>query len=318
MRYRAHYIFNRSEFCMDTLSDVLSLLKPQSYAAAGFDLGGDWAIQFPAHDGIKGYAIASGHGWLAVQGEPPVFGSAGDCFLLPRGLPFRVARDLSLTPMAAEDLYAMTPEGGLTTHMGGGNCSGVVANFYLTGPDADILLEMLPPIIHVRNDSDKAVLRWSVERMMAELRDPQPGSVLILQQLATMMLVQALRLHIAEKTTGVGWLFALGDKRMAAAIGAMHADPARRWSLQSLAEEAGMSRTIFAVKFKAMVGVSAMDYLTRWRMRLAGDRLINGRETLATIGLSLGYESESAFSAAFKRTMGCSPRQYGRSEPQKV
>jgi AraC-like DNA-binding protein len=113
---------------------------------------------------------------------------------------------------------------------------------------------------------------------------------------------------------GVGWLFALADRQMAAAIGAMHEEPAHHWTLQTLAERAGMSRSSFALKFKATVGVSPMDYLTRWRMLLAADRLANGSEPVSAIALSLGYESESAFSTAFKRTMGRSPRQYGRGQ----
>ena len=172
---------------------------------------------------------------------------------------------------------------------------------------------MLPPIVHIRKESDKAAMRWSLERMMQELREPQPGGFLVAQHLAHMMLVQALRLHLAEGSRGgVGWLFALADKQMGAAINAMHDDPAHRWTLQELAERAGMSRSTFALKFKETVGASPMEYLTRWRMLLAGDRLANSSDPISVIALSLGYESESAFSTAFKRVMGCSPRQYSR------
>jgi AraC-like DNA-binding protein len=93
----------------------------------------------------------------------------------------------------------------------------------------------------------------------------------------------------------------------------MHAEPAHPWTLQDLAERAGMSRSSFALKFKETVGKSPMDYLTRWRMLLAGDRLAHSNDPVSVIALSLGYESESAFSTAFKRVMGCSPRQYSRS-----
>ena len=300
---------------MDPLSHVLSLLKPTSYAAAGFDLGGDWSIHFPPQDGIKCYAIASGTGWLAVEGvAQPVQGFAGDCFLLPGEMPFRVASDLTLTPVQAADFYAATPEGGINTYQGGGACSGIVANFTLLGPHADVLLGILPPIFHIHKEADKAVLRWSIERMMQELREPQPGGFLMAQQLATMMLVQALRVHLAEGLKGgIGWFFALADSRMAAALTAMHNNPAQRWTLQSLAEEAGMSRTVFTLKFRETVGQSPMDYLSRWRMLLAGDRLKNSRDSVSVIARSLGYESEGAFSTAFKRVMACSPRQYGRA-----
>ena len=176
-----------------------------------------------------------------------------------------------------------------------------------------MLLGSLPPIVHIRKESDKAAMRWSLERMKEELRDPQPGGSLIAQQLAYMMLIQALRLHLADGAgRGVGWLFALADKQMSAAITCMHDDPGHPWTLQKLAERVGMSRSIFALRFKETVGSTPMEYLTRWRMLLAGDRLKNSDDSISVIALSLGYESESAFGKAFKRVMGSSPKQYSR------
>jgi AraC-like DNA-binding protein len=149
--------------------------------------------------------------------------------------------------------------------------------------------------------------------MMQELRKPQPGGGLVVQHLAHTILVHALRIHLSDASkAGVGWLYALADRQMSVAIGAMHENSGHAWTLQELAALAGMSRSSFALKFKATVGVSPMDYLTRWRMLLAGDRLANSGQSVSAIALSLGYESESAFSTAFKRVMGRSPRQYSR------
>ena len=178
---------------------------------------------------------------------------------------------------------------------------------------ASILLGMLPPIVHIKKEADKLRIRWSIERMMAELREPQPGSFLVLQHLAHMLLVQALRAHLAEGLNGgIGWLFALADEQIGPAINAMHGEPAHPWTLHELAEKVGMSRSGFAAKFKETVGATPIDYLIRWRMLLAGDRLKNSGDPISIIAQSLGYESESAFSTAFKRVMGCSPRQYSR------
>jgi AraC-like DNA-binding protein len=301
---------------MDPLSDVLSLLKLRNYVSGGFEAGRDWSMSFRQHEGIKFYAVVSGECWLSVDGvHEPVHLTSGDCFLLPRGRPFRLASDLGLISVDAMTVFATAKAGGITSFNGGGDFLSVGGHFALTGDHAGVLSGVLPPIVHIRDESDKAVLRWCVDRMRQELREPQPGGFLVAQQLATMMLVQGLRLHLTEAAngqTGVGWLFALANKRMAAAIAAMHDDPARRWTLQSLAECAGMSRTVFTLKFKETVGVSPMDYLTRWRMLLAGDRLTNSNAPVSSIAQSLGYESESAFSTAFKRVMGCSPRQYSR------
>jgi AraC-like DNA-binding protein len=300
---------------MDPLSDVLSLLKPRSYVSGGFGVDGDIAIQFPKHQGIKCYAMLAGQCWLSVEGVPDaVLLTAGDCFLLPRGLPFCLATDLSLTPVDFNILRAAWSAAGAVSNKEGGGGYIAGGHFLLTGPHAQLLLGSLPPIVHIRKESDKTAMRWSLERMREELRDPQPGSSLIAQQLAYMMLIQALRLHLANVGSGgVGWLFALADKQMSAAITGMHDHPGQPWTLQKLAESVGMSRSIFALRFKEIVGATPMEYLTRWRMLLAGDRLKNSDDSISEIALSLGYESESAFGKAFRRVMGCSPRQYTRS-----
>ncbi len=297
---------------MDPLSDVLSLLKPRSYVSGGFEVDGDMAIQFPRHQGIKCYAVLAGQCWLSVEGVPDaVLLTAGDCFLLPRGLPFCLATDLSLTPVDFQTLLATRRAGStVSSHESGGRYI-AGGHFLLSGSHADMLLGSLPPIVHIRKESDKEAMRWSLERMREELRDPQPGGSLIAQQLAYMMLIQALRLHLADEARrGVGWLFALADKQMGTAITCMHDNPGHPWTLQKLAERAGMSRSIFVLRFKETVGATPMEYLTRWRMLLAGDRLKNSDDSISGIALSLGYESESAFGKAFKRVMGCSPRQY--------
>jgi AraC-like DNA-binding protein len=301
---------------VDALSDVLSLLQPRSYVSAGFDAGGDWSIQFRDQQNfIKCYAVISGQCWMCVDGVPdPIRLTAGDCFVLASGRPFRLASDLTLTPVDAGPIFSPARYGGVVSYNGGGDFFLVGSRFGVSGHHARILLGMLPPVVHIGKESDQAAMRWSVERMMQELREQQPGSFLVAQHLAHMMLVQALRLGQAEELSeNVGWLFALADKQLAASINAMHEDPAHRWTLGELAGRAGMSRSIFALKFKKKVGASPMDYLMRWRMLLAADKLTNSSDPISLIALSLSYESESAFSTAFKRVMGRSPRQYGRN-----
>jgi len=299
---------------MDPLSDVLSLLKPQSYSAGGFPVDGDVAIQFPKHRGIKCYAVVSGQCWLSLEGIPePILLTAGDCFLLPHGRPFSISTNLSLTPVDYRVLLEALKNGDVAAPDQGREHYIVGGHFALSGSHAEILLNSLPPVVYIRKESDKAAMRWSLERMREEVRNPQPGGSLITQQLAYMMLVQALRLHLAEGAKGsVGWLFALADKQMCAAITSIHDDPGHAWTLLELSERAGMSRSVFALRFKEMVGATPMEYLTRWRMMLAGERLKTSDDSLSMIASSLGYESESAFGKAFRRVMGCSPRQHSR------
>jgi len=299
---------------MDPLSDVLALLRPRTYSSGGFDAGGEWSIQFPRYEGIKCYAIVAGQCWLLVEDiADPVRLRKGDCFLLPTERSFCLASDLKLTPVDVKSILTLPLDGRIVSYNGGGDCSIVGGHFTLSGDHAGILLGTLPAIVHLRTEADRTELRWSLDRMNLELRAQRPGGLLVAQHLAHMMLVQAIRLHVeGGSQDGIGWLFALADKQLSAAMEAMHGDPARRWTLQMLAERAGMSRTIFASRFKEKVGSSVMEYLARWRMLLAGDKLTHSRSSISSIALELGYESESAFSKAFRRVMGCSPRQYSR------
>jgi AraC-like DNA-binding protein len=310
-------VFIRSELAyMDPLSDVLSLLKLRSHVSGGFDAGGNWAVRFSAHDGIKFHAVLQGQCWVSVDGEPePVKVTQGECFLLARGRPFRIASDMAAEAIDLQTLLPQVRDGRIVTYNGGGDFLSIGGYFTPANAQADLLLRMLPPIVHVRDEQGLSTLRWCIERMRQELREPQPGGEIVAQQLATMVLVQALRMRLAERRSdGVGWLFALADARMSVVINAMHAAPGKQWTLQTLAGQAAMSRTTFALRFKQLVGLSPMDYLTRWRMMLAADRLTHSRDSVAGIGLALGYESEKSFIAAFKRVMNCSPRQYGRGQ----
>jgi len=298
---------------MDPLSEVLALIKPELHVAGEFSVPGPIAIHFPQHQGVKCYAMLAGECWLLVESVPePVLLQAGDCFLLPRGFPFRLATDPTLKPIPYTQAFAQLRSGppaftGCTRHIAGGH-------FALSGSAAGMILDSLPPIVHIRRESDKAAMRWSLERLREELRDPQPGGSLIAQQLAYMMLIQALRLHLADHTSvRTGWLSALADKQMSVAIISIHNDPGYPWTLQTLAERVGMSRSVFALRFRESVGTTPMGYITRWRMLLAADRLQHSSDGLSSIAQSLGYQSDSAFGKAFRRVVGHSPRRYARS-----
>ena len=300
---------------MDPLSSVFSLIKIHNQWAGEFSWGPHWCLSFGAYPGIRIYAVLEGECFLSVEGvADPVHGKAGDCLLLPSGRPFTVGSDLALPSLSIE---AVTPEREVVLPMVADadvTFRGVGGYFTFDGKHGQFLTRVLPPILHVRKEGDRAVLRWILERLGQELRLRQPGGTLAMQQLATLLLVQALRVHLEGGVgLGTGWFFALADERMCAAITAMHDKPAYRWTLDSLSKAAGMSRTSFAVQFRKMVGKAPLEYLTEWRMLLASDLLANPSNSLADIAEQLGYGSESALSTAFKRTMGCSPREHSRT-----
>jgi AraC-like DNA-binding protein len=296
---------------MDPLSDVISFLQLRSYRVGGFQTGGHWSVDFDAYKAIKCYSVITGACWIAVEGaDEPKLLQGGDCVLLPHGRPFRIASDLALPADDWRRHFLDAGEGVIVKLNGGTEVMMLGSHFQLADWQANLLLGVLPPIVHLHEQTDREKLRWAFDRLRQELINLQPGGILIAQQLACMIFVQVFRLYL-DDGKGVGWLYALSDKHVGAAIAAMHRQPERRWTVAELADEVGLSRSGFAARFGQLVGDGPIEYLTRWRMLLAVRSLSRG-ESVGAVARSLGYESESAFSTAFKRVMGSTPRHHAR------
>ena len=194
----------------------------------------------------------------------------------------------------------------------GDECLQIGGFVQLDSASGGLLADVLPPLIHVRAASPQAtVLRWLLDQLVRERTAELPGASLASTQLAQLIFIQILRAHLeASGPLRAGWLRALGDKRIAPALRLMHSDPARSWQLEELAKATAMSRTTFVVRFKAVAGVPPLTYLLNWRMRLAERALRAENVPVSALALSLGYTSESAFSNAFKRIIGMSPKRY--------
>lgn len=302
---------------MDPLSEVLSLLKPRSYLAPALDAGGAWALQFPAQEGIKFDAVIRGTCWLLVEGERgPHRLEQGDGFLLASGRRFVLASDLALPRTDAATIFRAGCDG-VARFQGGGDCFLAGGRFAFSVEHADELFGSLPPVLLARAGSAEAhALLWALDLFAREIHEAHPGGSLSAEHLAHIMLIQVLRLHLgAGEGAGSGWLYALADVQLGAALSAMHAQLARPWTLGELARIAGMSRTSFSAKFKRVVGSSPIEYLTRWRMEVAGARLRNSESSVAAIANAVGYQSEAAFSTAFKRTLGHPPKAHRPIRP---
>ncbi|MFT4066339.1 MAG: AraC family transcriptional regulator [Paraburkholderia sp.] len=296
---------------MDPLSEVLSLLSTQSSVFAGLKAGGDWAIDFPAPDGIKFNAIVEGTCWLTVEDvEQPVRLEAGDCFLLSRKRAFSLRSDLALPTIHSDEIYRYAVNG--IAHCGAADAFFLIGGRFAFGEEASLLFDGLPPVAVVKSGSDQAsVLSWALQRVAHELATPSPGHSIVVQHLGHIMLVQVLRLYLAQEGNSTpSWLLAVSDPRIGAAIQAIHADPARPWTVVDLAKVAGVSRSTLALRFRQKAGLPPLEYVSRWRMQLATRSLKNNHATISSIAQKLGYDSDSAFSHAFKRIMKCSPREY--------
>ncbi len=303
---------------MDPLSDIVSLLRPHDCVAAGLDAGGDWSIRFDRHAGLKCNAVLKGDCWLSVEGVAgPMRLQAGDCVILPKGLPFLLSARIAPFGEDAEAIYAPVRHGGTAVYGGGGDFFMAGSRFLLSGPAAGMLLRTLPPVVVVRPGPQQEAVQWSLNRIAEELRDPRPGGALSIAHLSHFVLVQVMRCYLedAPPETG-GWLAAIADRHISRAVAAIHDDPARPWTVQDLASRAGLSRTSFAVRFRRIAGLTPMGYLTQWRMLFAAERLRRTEASVARIAAEVGYASESAFAVAFKRVTGHPPRRYAHaSEP---
>jgi AraC-like DNA-binding protein len=315
MLERAHYLRNSTSMIADPASEILHFTRAQTLVTGGFKAGGAWALQFPVPRSIKFFAVLKGRCWVGIDGlaEPVAFGP-GDVGLLSAPRAFVLASDLDVAPQDAMDVFGST--GKTEVALGDGTDFEHIGGHVLLDPTSGrFLADVLPPWIHIPADRpDAAVFRWLLEQLRSERLSSAFGAQLASTQLAQLLFIHVLRTHLATANTlPTGWLRALSDPRLAAALRMMHGEPGRAWGLEELAQASSMSRTSFAVRFKALAGMTPLAYLTAWRMRLAERALREGRSPVAAIGQTLGYASESAFSNAFKREIGVSPQRFRSS-----
>ncbi|QET01895.1 AraC family transcriptional regulator [Cupriavidus pauculus] len=306
----------------DPFSDILKFTHAESIVTGGFTATGPWALRFPAPEKIKFFAVVKGQCWVRIDGEQePVRFETGDVGLLAARRSFVLASDLDTPPVDAMSVFARAGNNGVHLGIGIGTGTGTgtapdfsqIGGHILLDPvSGRLLADVLPPWIHVPAASAQATaFRWLLAQLVEERANEQPGTQLASAQLAQLLFIQILRAHLRTSAPmPPGWLRALGDARLAPALRLMHDDPARTWHLEDLAKACAMSRTTFAAHFRTVAGVAPLTYLTEWRMRLAERALREDDTPVTVVAQSLGYSSDSAFSTAFKRVNGHSPRAY--------
>jgi AraC-like DNA-binding protein len=300
---------------MDPLRHIFPLLRIDPRRPARLDTGGTWALRFPGSPHVRFGAAVAGMSWLTVAGQQhPLKLESGDGYLLTRGQAYTVGSD---PDMPGEDGFALfRQQGGHVQYGSARSVSLVSGRFTFDELSSELLLQVLPPIVHLKPADDSAVvLRAAIDLLDYETREQRLGASLVTHHVAQIMLVQALRMVAAsEIARPMGWLAALADPRIGAALQLMHEQIDRRWTVHELAKVAGMSRSVFARRFKQLVGSAPLDYLLHLRMRVAGNALRSGRGNVSAVALEIGYRSESAFSTAFKRIMGAPPKDFRAAE----
>jgi AraC-like DNA-binding protein len=315
----------------DVLSDVLRAVHLTGAVFFDFELSSPWVAEAPpareiaarvmpgAQRVIEYHLIARGSCWGNAIGDEPVHLREGDLILFPQGDPhvlssapgMRAEPDLAVFARQSTPLPLVYEMGG-----GGEDRARVVCGFL--GCDErpyNPLLTALPRVIHLSARGPNAVSGWLgtlVNLAVAESGARRPGGENVLARLSELMFVEMIRQYLETLPAAQrGWLSGLRDPVVGQALAAMHAEPAADWTVEGLARQAGVSRSVFAERFTAMVGQPPMQYLAMWRSQLASRLLADGRH-VADVAGAVGYDSEAAFSRAFKKQVGRSPAAWRR------
>ncbi len=294
---------------MDPLSQIVGLLQPKADLSKLIVAGGAWQV----HRTDKGRpfycAVLEGRCRLDLAGQAALMLEAGDFVLVPAAYDFVMS---GLEPCmegetarveTSPGVFRLGPEGVQSDlRMLVGHCT-------FASDDADLLVSLLPQLVHVRGEERLSTL---VALVNDEMRAERPGREAVLTRLLEVLLIEALR-SAPGPAAPTGLLRGLGDDRLAVALRCIHDRPAEIWTVDRLAREAALSRTSFFERFRSEVGVAPMEYVVGWRMTLAKNLLRRDKITVAEAAERVGYGSASAFSTAFARRVGIPPALYARA-----
>ncbi|UTS88185.1 AraC family transcriptional regulator [Rhizobium anhuiense] len=301
---------------MDALTDVVQLLRPKTVLMGSMVAYGDWGVQVPSQPGPMLYFIMEGSAqFRAGDGETTSL-ETGDFILSgnPTADIFFSRPDQEIV-LSDEEFKALnTVDGEIRVgQVRSGTPTRIIGGCILCDPtNADLLSELLPTLVHVRAEEGiGARLGNLIAYIRDEAANSRAGSDLILSRLLEVLLIETLRRE-ASTLPNPGMLRGLSDPQLARAISDIHSDVRRGWTIAELAQRAGMSRSAFARKFSAAVGLAPVEYLLRWRMAIAKDTLRHSRRSLEEVAEKVGYQSASAFSTAFSQRVGCPPSEFAR------
>jgi AraC-like DNA-binding protein len=280
---------------------------------AGIYASGAWGVSFRKRDDVLFCWVESGECELVRADGKPLHLQTGDFVLSRTESPFVLTSDPSVTPQDSETIVAMTNDPMIRLDCGHGPITVIRGGrFIFESLHEQLLTGLMPSLIHISRDDSSS---WRVHSLVklneTESAQRGPASEFIMTRLVEVILVELLRQeNLRQDKECVGLVAGLSDAVTARALAAIHTDVARDWTVAELARSCNVSRSTFAAHFRKVVGVGPIDYLLRWRMTLARDELSHGTRSIGEIALMIGFQSSSAFSTAFTKATGCSPRQF--------
>ncbi|WP_035100707.1 AraC family transcriptional regulator [Devosia sp. LC5] len=297
---------------MDALSEVLQDFRLSGVNYGRCELRHPWGITFSEQPLLRFHFVSKGPCWLHTKEHGWEELRDGDLVLLPQGIAHRLASAPDVPCTSIKTCQVKTFGGNVceVLHEGTGETSTLFCGSMALGARAiHPLLNLMPTVIRGCDVAAKdPLVAPLLAAMTAEAGQPRMGGATILSRMADLLTARLIRCWVdCTSSSTTGWLAAIRDVHVGRALAAMHRDPGRSWTVESLAAVAGQSRSVFAERFSALVGEGAAHYLTRWRMQLGQEWLGQGGLTVAEVAIRLGYESEASFARAFKRTTGASP-----------
>lgn len=298
----------------DTLGETLYSLRLNGLVYAQSELSAPWGIAMPRMDGkMMFHIVTQGGCWLRFHDKQSVYLKPGELALLPRGEGHLIASDeqQACQPFFDIPVSKLSERFEFMRYGGGGDetllICGVLSFDHVAGQK---LVAQLPQLIHMTSSNGvlPGQLQPLVQLMADEARALCPGGETVIAHLADIIVIQAIRYwieHAPEATKG--WLGALKDPKIGKALAVIHAHPEKTWTVDRLADQAGMSRSGFSARFSEVIGTSVKQYVTEWRMSLARMKIMHSPVALADLAEELGYQSEAAFSRAYKRVIGVPP-----------
>ena len=319
---------------MDALSDVLRVVHLTGGVFLHAEFFAPWCIAArvapehcapllgPVSHLILYHYVVEGALHVRVEGEEAFVLRPGEVVLFPRNDLHLLGSDLALPPVLAGDIIQPPKDGGLfAIHHGGyGARTSLVCGFLgCDSADGNPVIATLPAALRLNIEEGGAAewMRSTFQYAAEEVAAGRPGSATVLAKLSELLFVESVRRYAETLPEGqTGWLAGLRDHYVARALALLHRDMTRSWTVDELGRHVGLSRSALAERFTHLIGVAPMHYLANWRMQVAAQELRNRSTSLAQVANTVGYESEAAFSRAFKKAFGTAPATWRRSRSQ--
>lgn len=299
---------------MDALSTVLEATRLRSVVYSKFPLAAPWGLNIVKDENSQFWRLVSGSCTVGSPDGRTIEMEAGDLVFVPHGSAHWIA-DKSTSLRMPSPEFVKARRAGIPVFNSGSDVTTLIAgHFEFDYQPLHPFLKDLPSVIHIRQygTENQLLLKQVTQLMLEELNNEKPGSSVMLKCLSEIMFVNIIRAYLEQATPGRGFLSALNDARISKALKLMQNSPQTDWTLESLASEVGMSRSVFFNRFKKLVHETPFSYLTNWRIRQAQKLLMTDNSNISEIAEKVGYQSEAAFNRLFKSKTGQTPAAYRR------